>query len=81
MAIGKLNLTEFHFVSFNRAVEALIKRNNVVPSSPTLLHGVEKGEVLTAAGKSYTITHEGKERYTAFPKKRDKSRKKRDKSR
>ena len=28
---------------------------------------MEKGEVPTAAGKSYTITHEGKERYTAFP--------------
>ena len=44
----------------------LIKRNNVQPSSPTLLHGVEKGEVLNAAGKSYTISHEGKERYTAL---------------
>ena len=34
--------------------------------NPTLLHGVEKGEVPTAAGKSYTISHEGKERYTAL---------------
>ena len=27
---------------------------------------MEKGEVPAAAGKSYTITHEGKERYTAL---------------